>query len=320
MGSTPSSQPTSKSEVIQDEIKDTPEQTKSAQQPYSPIMDLSSTSSSETDSKTGTTQEKREFSQLLTYPFALNNFNILSFLDISTLLLNYPRVCKSCHQHYTKYMKIYYLNPYCLDFLYGLLIFSRGRCISQPTLGIDFRPQYLRSCVNISLKGVKQPREVQIHVLTTSDSEEIHLYEVISMVIDFSSLLRITSDSDSKEVFGFDSAIAKDFLTKLSTNSFGNLGNLKLSGLPVEGWLWESFSNLHLDWLHVICPFFPPNRLNSDTPQGCRKLYLKLGENCDLGRFPYLPSSLEELSLHFSGLIGIEFIASVSHCKCLKKM
>ena len=238
---------------------------------------------------------------------------IQSFLDFSISDPSNSRVVQSFRQHYTEYIKANNLSWNLIGYLYEQLMFLRGDDITPPTGEDICQSRFFRPNVNFSLEGVTEPTGIQIHVFTTSDSKELHLDDVSSMV------LELSMPHDNR----FEDApkMTLDFLNKLFTTRFKNLKNLKLSGFRVTRWLWESLSKFQLDWLHITCPFSPFGReyFYCSFPES-KRLHLKLEETFDLGRFPCLPTSLEELSLHFSNLESHDSTVEIHGCKSLEKM
>jgi hypothetical protein len=240
----------------------------------------------------------------------------VAFAEIQPFLgkLTFPsdsRVIQSFHQHYAAYMEGCYMPCNPIAHLYERLLFSRGHDIIPPTPESICRPLYFRPNVDLSMVDKVQPSCIRIHVFTTSGSEKVHLDEVSSMVIEPS-----TEDCG---VDTYDLTVVP-FLKDLFEGHLRNLHYLKLSGFHVTDLRLQSLSNLSLEWLHLTFSSAPTLGLNHDIPLGFRKMHLKLEEDCVLDRIPCIPSSLEELSLHFSNLKTHECAVNLIACESLKKM
>lgn len=169
---------------------------------------------------------------------------------------------------------------------------------------------YLKANVKDFLDEVV-PAEIRIYVSTTSNSSEIHLNEVVSMDIEVSLL----------DTWNGVHINATEFVVRLLENPLDNLRNLKVSGLYPSNWFLAWVPRLNLDWLRIIRhPLTYRYEFRQNVFPGFRKLHLELDEDCNLCNFPYLPSSLEELSLHFSNVEYGRWGLSIRHCIGLKKM
>ena len=140
-------------------------------------------------------------------------------------------------------------------------MFSRKASISQLTQEADFQPQYFRPNTNLSLGGIRQPKEVQLHVFTSSNSNEIRLGEIVSIII----TLSIPNGSPKNVTMQF-----SDFLTKLFENSFERLKNLKLSRFRMNASLWASLSKLRLNLLHLTSLYWTLSTLAFRPFQGLK--------------------------------------------------
>ena len=127
--------------AIQEEDKNTREEAKNVQAPSLPITGL--TSSSSPGSKTGTIQEANETSQILMLPRDIIE-RILKLLDIQTLVLSIPGVCKSLYQLCGRYPEAQHPFLGYMGHIYERLMFSKGVPISQLNPDVDFQPQYFR--------------------------------------------------------------------------------------------------------------------------------------------------------------------------------
>ena len=170
---------------------------------------------------------------------------------------------------------------------------------------------YLRPNVNFCLNEIEQPKEITIHVVTTSDSQEIHLEEIRSMIITLSIMNNALEDVPTA---------VSDYLTKLFATRLESLKYLELSEFRMSSLLWTLLSNLRLDWLYLKRPlldfyFFRPN-----SSPGFERLNLKLKEDQDLCMLPLFPSSLKELYLHFSNIKRRDASLVLSHYESLEKM
>ena len=233
--------------------------------------------------------------------------NILPFLDIPTS----PRVFQSFRQQYAAYMEPKYLRWNPIAHLYEQFIFSKEDDILPPTSESIHQPLYFRSNVNLSSKGIAQPKGVRIHLFTTSDSEEFHLEEVSSMFIRLS-----TSDCGSDD---FELNVVS-FFEHLITSRLRSLKNFKLSRFNMIDWLWKWLSQLDLDWVHYTSN--PTGGLFT-VPQDCLKpgkLHMDLRNGSNVYLFPKLPPSLEELSLHISVPCLNATSVNISHCRNLRRM
>ena len=256
MGSTPSSQPVLKTKAIQrgakniqDEVEGTQEEIESTQGEaesirslYSPIM--GSTPSSQPVTRTQVIQDMNETSQLSLLPEDVL-IRILKLLDMKTLVLSTFRVCKSLYQLCGRYPGVQHPFLGYMGHIYERLMFSKEVPISQLNPGDNFQLQYFRPNVNLSLEGIKQPAEMRLHVFTISDSKEIRLDEIVSMVVEL-------PDDSQADVH----TEALKFLEKLVKNPLGRLKNLKLSGFVLYDSFFASLSKFSLDWLHLIHPVF----------------------------------------------------------------
>jgi hypothetical protein len=179
---------------------------------------------------------------------------------------------------------------------------------NQPPVppSLHFRPN-----VDLSSKGNTQPEELHIDVHTTSSSEKFRLNEVVSMTVELAAQSQTSDEVNTRALY---------FLTSLSGVHLENMKVLTISGFLTDMALWMLFSRLFIEELRLTCslPLLFPS-LFLDLSQ-LRRLYLKLEENSDLRRLPYLPPSLEELSLHFSNLTSQEDVLDLSACKRLGKM
>lgn len=229
---------------------------------------------------------------------------IIQFLDAEAFFLTLPLVCTSfgnlCKNNIL-YEKYAFYGNRRIHSIFQL--FSEMQNIQEP--------RYFRPNVNFHLEGITQLAEIRIDVFTTSDSKEIHLDEVSSMVIDL-SILNDTSDNVHTK--------ASEFLEKLFESPPEKLKNLKLSGFRVDASLLGSLSKLRLDWLHLTCLLLKYFKYDPNSFLGFRRLHLKLKENCASYLFPSLPASLEELSLHLLNQSKNDLLMYVDHCKSLKKM
>ena len=234
--------------------------------------------------------------------------NILPFIDMPIS----PRVYQSFHQHYTAYMEAQYLPWNPIAHLYRQLIFSKGDNILPPTSESIQQPLYFRPDVNIRLNEIEQPEEIRIHAFTTSNSMDVDLNQVSSIIIE---------PSTSSHTSGYFDYSTLPFLERLFTKSYlGNLKNFKLTGFTMNADnLWSCLSRLDLDWVH----YTPPHAMGSfvfyDYPKPYR-LHMNLREGFDLFYFPRLPYLLKELSLHISNPCNHENVVDIDHCRNLEKM
>jgi hypothetical protein len=229
---------------------------------------------------------------------------IAQFLDVQTFFSTLPSVC-TCFRNLCKN-----------NTLYEKFAFHGNKSIHSilqlyPEVQDIQELRYFRSDVNFHLHGIAQPVEIRIDVLTISNSKEVHLDEVSSMIIVLSTLNGTSNDVQIK---------ALEFLRRLFETCPEKLKNLKLSGFRVNNSLLESLSKLHLDWLYLTCPLLDYFKYDSNSSLGFRRLHLKLRENCGLTQFPSLPTSLEELSLHITDQGKNNMFMFIDSCKSLKKM
>ena len=236
---------------------------------------------------------------------------IQPFLDFPISDPSNSRVVQSFRQHYTEHMETNNLSWNLIGYLYEQLMFLRGGDITPPTVEDICQSRFFRPNMDFSLEGITQPAGIQIHVFTTSDSKEVHLDDVSSMV------LELSSPSGSLEKVYME---ALKFMKKIPENTFKNLRHLKLSRFCAGSMLWESLSNFRLDWLHGTCPLFIPSIPFNASSSGFKRLHLKLEKTCELRFFPFLPYPLQELSLHFSDPADVVGGLDLSYYTCLEKM
>ena len=301
MSTEPSSQPALRAETIQDETKAFQEERKNIQPLYSPIMN--STISSQPALKI-------ETFQLLMLPADVL-IRILKLLDMKTVISKLTVVCtsfcpfcKGCSETQSSFL-------FYISHIYEQHMFSRGGGIFQSIPAKYSRLLHFRPNVDLSSGEIVQPVGMRIHVFTTSDSKEIHLDKIVSMIIKSSSLDNISENTQK----------ALQFLNNLFKNPFDSLKNMKFSGFLANRSLWEPLSTLKkLDWLHWICSVSDSFRHNFFSFSGLKRLHLEVEAGFNLGSFPNLPPSLEEFSLHLPELEHRNSIWSVCHCKSLEKM
>jgi hypothetical protein len=172
--------------------------------------------------------------------------------------------------------------------------------------------QLQRNPATLSFEELRQPKEVRIGFTTCSNSKEIYFDDISSMTIELPTL----DDKRQDDVH----IRALEFLGKLLGNRFKSLEFLELSGFRVNRLLWERLCKLSQVSLRLTCPLLDPFEFRLDAVPGFTHLYLKLDKTCDLNHFPYLPSSLVNLSLRFSNLKGNDKIVNISHCSKLKRL
>ena len=313
MSSTPSSKPASTTEVIQKEAKVTlneaevtREETETIPSPY--LSSMASTSSSDSVSEPKTIQEMSGPFQIFQLPPNVLVM-IFRFLDVKSLISSLFSTCKLFCPSFWECSVVQHPFLGYLGYIYEGLMFSKGVPISHLTMKKDVQSPYFRPNVIFSLDGTKQPAQMRFHLFTTSDSKEIRLEEIVSMVIKLSNIVQIDTH---KEVL--------EFLGKLVKYPFERLRHLKLSGFFLGDLLGASLSKLSLDWLHLILPDLGTHsRITSFS--GFKKLHMELWEDCDLDCFPYyLPCTLEEFSIHFSSQSFHGSTLSIAACTSLKKM
>jgi hypothetical protein len=306
-----SSRPALKAEPIQKEARSTPEEMMSTQLPSSPIMDPAP--SSQLVSEAETIHETDETSQLFMLPSEVL-VGILKFLDMKTLISGLFLVCTLFCPSFKRCSATRYPFLGHLGHIYEKLMFSRGGPIIQPTSEDYSQPLYFRPNVNLSLhlEGVAQPAGLQIHVITTSDREEIRLEEIVSMIITTPIPNGIMDDVPTGH---------SDFLAKLPANRLKNLKNLKLNGFEIDR-LFSLFSEFQLDWLHIVYYSVKVWRFSLEIASfpGCKRLHLNFNRDCDLGKFPVLPNSLKEVSLHFSNRIYSKHPVYLDRFKNIRRM
>ena len=171
---------------------------------------------------------------------------------------------------------------------------------------------HFRPDVHLPLEELLQPKEIRVDVFTTSNSKELYLSEIVWMVIKLT-----TSNATSVEVH----LNALMFLNNLSKHRFENLENLELSGFQVNNLLRMILEKLCPKGLHLTCSLYPDLEYFFKSFTKIEKLHLNLEENSNLMYLPFLPSSLKELSLHFSNLSNKTCHALIrGDCHNLKKM
>ena len=296
MGTYSSSQPASKSET-----ESTQEEVENIQPSYLRSIDPALFTQQASNIET---------SQLPTTPEeALAN--ISTFFDLSTSIPSHSRVFQSFLERYVAYMEAGCLSWKLIGYLYEQLIFSKGGDIPPLTLKDICKPRYFQPNVNLSSKEIEQPKEIRIHVFTTSDSGQVHLNEISSMVIEPS-----ISNCDLDD---FELSVVP-FLEHLLTNCLENLNTFKLSGFSMTGWLWNCLSRLNLDWVHFTPRYAGGNFTFPYDPPKPKKLHMNLLESFNLFSFPRPPSLVEELSLHIFNPQNGEWPICMDHCRNLKKM
>ena len=236
---------------------------------------------------------------------------ILKFLDIKTLALNISIICKRFYEFFGLCSNGLFHSDGHMGFLYEQLMFSKGGPISQLTPEGNFQRRYFRSNVNFSSWGIEQPKEIRIHVFTTSNSEGTHLNEVSSIVIESPFLKNTPRDAQR----------TSEFMNNLVKSPLNCLKKLKFIGFPAESWLSEPLSMLkELSWLHWAYSSLDYSAHSFSSLPGLERLHLKFEKGFDLDCFPRCPPSLRELSLHFSDLNNFDSFASVVECRNLEKM
>jgi hypothetical protein len=176
--------------------------------------------------------------------------------------------------------------------------------ISTPHTNVDF-----------SFGEHKQPKEIQICVFTTSNSEEIYFDEVFCMTISLQlSVLSGVSNGVHMRVC--------EFLGALFERGFSNLKTLNLLGFHADRFLWGSVYKLEFEMLNLHCSLLGEVEISPRLLPGFKELSLTLGEKCDLVNFPSsLLYSLKALSLYFySNVINNDEIVDIRSCKGLRKM
>ena len=168
----------------------------------------------------------------------------------------------------------------------------------------------------------KKTKNIQIHAFKTSESEKIPSSKVVSMAVELSTSDERSGDTQTK---------ALDFLDKLFKRHpfFKKLKHLRLSGFWMTSSLWALLSKLRIDWLHLTCSVRRYFIYDTRHFLGFKRLDLKLKEQLNLRELPYLPPPLdkflyfpvplEEFSLHISKLKKNEFL-NIGFCETLKTM
>ena len=265
---------------------------------------------SQSVSKAKTFQEINETSQLLMFPVEVLT-GILKFLDMKTLVSSLFLTCKLFCPSFRECSVAQRLFLGHLGYVYEPFMFSKGVPISRLTPEDHFQQHYFRPNVDLSSGENVQPMGMNIHVFTTSDSKEIHLDKIVSMIIESSSLNSI-SENTRKTL---------QFLNDLFKNPFDSPKNLKFSGFLANRSLWKPLSTLKkLDWLHWICSVSDDFIHIFSSFSGLKRLHLEVEAGFDLLFFPGLPSSLEEFSLHLSSVDGGSHSVFIYNCTCLKRM
>ena len=110
------------------------------------------------------------------------------------------------------------------------------------------------------------------------------------------------------------------FLEDLSKSHFESLKTLEILGFRLDYPFWISLYNLCPEGLHLAYPV--SSCFDHNTNKKLKRLHLKLEENFDLRRLPFLSNRLEEFSLHFSNLTNKDNRADILWDRCvdLKKM
>ena len=251
-------------------------------------------------------KETKELSQLLTLPDDIL-LRIFRLLDMKTLFSRLFLTCKLFCQPFKECLILQHLFPTHLDYIYEPFMFLKEGSLIQPTPKENFQPCYFRPNVNLSFGGVKQPAGVLIHIFTISDSKEIRLEEITSIVI---KLLNDSRTHAHRE--------ALEFLNRLIETSLGRLKHLKLSECFLDSSLETSLFKFSPNWPHLIYTVFGHHfRINSFA--WLKRLCMKFWDDHYLYNFPRPPSSLEEISLRISGLSRWSSLV-LSHCTGLKKM
>ena len=273
---------------------------------------MGSTSSSQPVSKTEAIQKISGTFQLFLLPEDLL-LRILKLLDTKTLISRLLSTCKLFRPSYKECSVVHYPFLGYLGYIYEAFIFSKGSPLIQPTPKDNFQPHLFRPNVNLSLNGIKQPTKIRLHVFTISDSKEIRFDEIVSMVIELPNNAQIDVQTE-----------ALKFLEKLVETPLGKLKRLKISGFLLNDSLFASLSKFSLDWLYLIHPVFEYDSshipLDLTSTLGFRKLHMKLWDDCDLYKFPKLPNSLEEFSLHISSVSSARHSVVLPDCTSLKKL
>jgi hypothetical protein len=193
---------------------------------------------------------------------------------------------------------------------------------------LDFG-EYSVSDVNPSRK-ITQSKEVKIRVFATSNSKEIRLDKIISMIVEAPP-----SSSGRMDALRFLEELA-EFKGHLI-----NLKDLKLSGFDMG--IFSEHSHIHPkemissllhqlkhDWFHWKCPDFLFNCPKNLATWGIKKLHMEIRPDIsDFIELPPLPTLLEEFSFHLPDIprVGVcVFIGGPKrftqdyHCGNLKKM
>ena len=188
---------------------------------------MGSKPSSQPVSETEVTQKMGETSQLFLLPEDVL-LGILKLLDMRTLISRLFLTCKLFFPSFEECSVVQHPFLAHLGHIYEPLMFSKGGLI-QPIPMDTSQPCYFRSNVNLSLKGIRQPAEMRLHMFTISYSKEIRLEEIVSMVIEL-------PDDSQADV----QTEALEFLKNLVKNPPKQLKNLRLSSFLVDGSLSDN--------------------------------------------------------------------------------
>ena len=169
---------------------------------------------------------------------------------------------------------------------------------------------YLRPNVNLSMREFTQLEEIQIDISATSNSGEICLDDIYSIIINFS-----TSNS-TLDVHRRASA----FVSNLFESHPENPKISKLSRFVPNHSLLSALSKLNLGWLPLTYTSLYPLDFDLHISPKFKELRLELNKNCYLYFFPRLPSPLKELSLRCLRIESGNQIIYIGRCKALERL
>ena len=269
---------------------------------------MGQTSSHKSSEKIHTLNEQTGMSHLLGLPRELL-IKILGNLDLKTLISAVPLVCKAFWGIWNS-SKLAKQGFFYRGLAFPLIV----SCVPVDESSLQQSQHCFHSNLDLPLKGISHPKNINVHVHTTAKPKDISLSTIYSMVVE-----KVYSKSDTAG-FIFDKT---EFVSQLLQCPFENLETLKLTNFCIEYSMGNSISKLKVNSIYLRNPMLATGGLWLKA----KKLHVTLQKYFNNPPpfyndvpFSFTSDSLEDLSVDFSGNYDTDISLSFVLCPNLKRM